>query len=86
MKVKTEGNRITEFKPFDLIITVESKEDAALLRALFNNTEIVESFRLNDLSRDVRELMSTKGELSVPFSTQVYEDCIKTLRGLFKRR
>ena len=48
MKAKITDNN-DEFKPFDITLTVETKEEADLLRVIFNDDSLGDRFRYQHL-------------------------------------
>lgn len=47
-----------EFKPFEINITIENKEDAAKLYALFNHTLVIREVDLDKESAEIRDAIS----------------------------
>lgn len=48
MKISSKAGNEKQFRPFDLVITIENEEDAAKMYALFNTAGIVHALNLDN--------------------------------------
>lgn len=65
--MKASLNKKTSYAPFDLTLTIESKEEAACLYALFNHSSITDILENNsDINSDNIRKVIEKGNQGTP--------------------